>query len=261
MDPFIRGNSVEFGGNTTASAPSACCGRYSQNNGGVESVEYIDGDTRLTHTPVAELKKMFIAQLGHMGWLDSKRLVQQAEPFVSYFTEKNLEYICSQIARVLEHLFPGEKFVVPMNAELAQAVVQIAVDNPGLACAPGHPHARAYLTHLNKQVVETEAKIQHSSFIQKKLYYKYILEADRIKTLPYGEYTRSTKGEVTMSTSDYLLRDPRARHRNSYMEQAEGMRWCDKTLAYERIPHYLMPTTKRLSNTDTPLIPSKSYCF
>lgn len=259
MDPFVRTKG-------RASAATACCGRYTQGEAvATDSINYIDGDTRLVHVSVAEMKQMFIAQLSHMGWIDAKRLVQQAEPYMSYFSEKNIEYITSQIARVLEHLFPGDKFVVPVNNELAQAIVQVAVENPGLACAPGHPHARAYLMYLNKEVVESEAKIQYSSFIQTKLYFKYILEDDRMKTAPYGEYTRSTKGEVTVSTSDYSLSDPRARHRDSYMEQAEGMRWCDKSCAYERIPNYLMPTTKRAAAatvaTEKARLPSKSYCF
>lgn len=192
--------------------------------------EYIAGDTRLVHVSAKTMAEEFVSRLA--GNYNAKLLLM-VPPFAQYFTDTNVEYICSQIAKVLELLFPGERFVVPVNNELADTIISVAIDNLGLT---GDKRA-SILTYLNTEVIKLESRVQFSSFRNKSLYFKYILENDRMKTMPYGLYTRGTKGEVTISTSNYNLNNPWARHQRSYLSSSEGLEWCHETGSYRRRPN------------------------
>lgn len=206
-------------------------------NKDMSGIKYIDGDTRLVHVSAMQMAKQFCDELHGRYQGDA---ILKTSPFCWYFTDSNVEYICSTIAKTLGHLFPGENFVVPANGELADVMVATAISNLGLAGG-----GKDMLAHLNKEVIEHEARVQFSSMRNKLLYHKWILENDRAKTLPYGEYTRSTKGEVTISTTNYSLSHPWANHRRSYMEVSEGMEYCPSKKTYTRIPNYLLPTVPK----------------
>lgn len=210
-------------------------------NSGLIEMEPIAGDTRFVNIRATEMAQQFVNELN--GRYEGT-MILQVPPFNKYFTETNVEYICYQIARVLENLFPGEKFVVPVNAELADTIISTALSNIGLAGG-----GDAELAFMNREVIEYESTVQYSSMRNTLRYFKYILENDRMKTMPYGEYTKATKGEVTVSTSQYALSHPWAKERDSYMLTAEGMTMCPTTNQYMRIPNYLMPTVPRQGQT------------
>lgn len=214
----------------------SCCPQPTSERAGY--VKYISGDTRLEHVSAEAMKTMFRNELA--GIYNATQLLQ-VHPFQEYFTDENVAFICGTIARTLTLLFKGESFVVPANNELALAIVDVATRNLGLASAVPAPGA---LRFMNTEVIKREAEIQYVSMSQKLRYHKQILENDRMKTMPYGEYTRSVRGEVTISTSDYNLSDPRKRFRDSYLQVSEGLEWCPGK-GYVPIPNYLLPTTKK----------------
>jgi hypothetical protein len=151
----------------------------------------------------------------------------------AFFSKENILYITSQISAVLKHM-TQENVHVPFNDELVQTMVDVMSNNIGLTYVPGA------VAIVNRMVVEHEATILYNSLIRKKLWIKYYLTQDRIKVFPYGEMTKETRGESTVSPSGYMLSSPWSRHRAAYLKQTEGIRtFPDGT--HENIPGYLQP--------------------
>jgi hypothetical protein len=168
----------------------------------------IDGDTRLNN-----FDPSYIA-----NWYYSTGLMHQRTPLTdNFFSVENVKYIVDQIEKALFTLTNGQKVRIPINDELAQTMWDAASQNVGLSYYPGA------VAMLNRYVVEHEARVQYYSLLRRKLWIKYFLTQDRKRVQEYGEYTRNTKGEVTISSSGYMLSDPWKRYRNCYLRDTEGL--------------------------------------
>ncbi len=214
-------------------------------------VSYIDGDTRLVTNNASTIAKEFTRQ-GYYNTLKTPL-------FAAFFSPRNIEYIKSQIEKAL-HILTQERVVVPINDEFMQTMIDIAQSNVGLAYAP---MATAL---LNRAVIDAETRVQFSSLRQKKLYERYFLTGDRMRTMPYGEYTRSTRGEVTISNSDYRLSHPISRFRPSYLRATAGLerRNGPDGPGYTPIPNFLLPTvpkpTSKLQRSPTECYMDQMNC-
>ena len=192
-----------------------------------DHVPYIEGDTRLVNISADIMAKEFERQAYY------NKL--KTPLFTSFFSPENVCYLKDQIQKAL-YILTQEQVVIPINNEFIQTMIDIAQWNVGLAYAP------MATPLLNRAVIDHETQVQYSSLIRKKLYNKYYLQNDRMRTMPYGEYTRSTKGEVTISDSDYHLSHPFRRWRSCYLKSTEGLEYCDNEGGYTPIPNFLVPT-------------------
>lgn len=197
-------------------------GRYRDDH-----VSYIEGDTRLVNVSAGNMAKEFERQ----GYLNKLK----TPLFTTFFSPENVRYIKDQIQKAL-FILTQEQVVIPINNEFIQTMIDIAQWNVGLAYAPMSTPL------LNRAVIDHETQVQYSSLIRKKLYNKYFLQNDRMRTMPYGEYTRSTKGEVTISDSDYHLSHPFSKWRQCYLKATEGLEYCASEGGYTQIPNFLVPT-------------------
>ena len=201
-------------------------GRYRDDH-----VSYIEGDTRLVNISAGIMAKEFERQ-GYLNKLNTPL-------FTTFFSPENVRYIKEQIQKAL-FILTQEQVVIPINNEFIQTMIDIAQWNVGLAYAPMSTPL------LNRAVIDNETQVQYSSLIRKKLYTKYFLQNERMRTMPYGEYTRSTKGEVTISDSDYHLSHPFRKWRQCYLKATAGLEYCDSEGGgpggYTPIPNYLVPT-------------------
>jgi hypothetical protein len=201
------------------------------------NVPYIEGDTRLVNISAGTMAHEFERQ----GYLNKLK----TPLFTTFFSPENVRYIKQQIEKAL-YILTQEQVVVPINNEFIQTMIDIAQWNVGLAYAPMSTPL------LNRAVIDHETQVQYSSLIRKKLYNKYFLQNDRMRTMPYGEYTRNTRGEVTISDSDYQLSHPNRRWRSCYLKSTQGLDRCEPedgslsgttaVAGYTPIPNYLLPT-------------------
>lgn len=190
----------------------------------------IDGDTRLVNYSASTIAHEFEKRC-YLNKLKTPL-------FTTYFSPENVRFIKEQIEKAL-YILTQDKVIIPINDEFIQTMIDIAQWNVGLAYAP---MATAL---LNREVINHETQIQYSSLIRRKLYIKYFLQNDRMRTMPYGEYTRNTRGEVTISDSDYRLSHPFRKWRNCYLESTEGLKRRELPggiTGYTPIPNYLLPT-------------------
>lgn len=185
----------------------------------------IDGDIKLKNFSPEYVMEMYL-----------KTSVQHTRNSLTdnFFSHENVHFIIKEIAKVLKKLTNGQNVRIPFNDELVQTMWQVASDNLGLTYVPGA------VALLNRAVIEHEANILYSSLIRRKLWIKYYLKQDRMRVFPYGQLTKDTKGEETVSTSGYMLSNPWARNRNCYLYATEGLR-CDKQGQYQLIDGFLQP--------------------
>lgn len=201
----------------------------------LREVPFIEGDTRLVNVEAGIMANEFQRQ-GYYNQLKTPL-------FTTFFSPENVNYIKDQIEKAL-YILTQEKVIIPINNEFIQTMIDIAQWNVGLAYAP------LSTPLLNRAVIDHETQVQYSSLIRRKLYNKWFLQNDRMRTMPYGEYSRHTKGEVTISESDYNLSHPYRRWRPCYLKSTQGLQQCQKydcethrnVSGYEPIPNYLVPT-------------------
>jgi hypothetical protein len=191
----------------------------------------INGDTKWKNYDPSYAMEMFIKTGGGSERHHRNQLTE------NFFSTDNVLFITQQIAKVLKELTGGQNVNVPFNDELVQTMWEVAKSNIGLTYVPGA------VAILNRAVVEHEANVLYNSLIRRKLWIKYYLKQDRMKVFPYGQLTKQTKGEEIISPSGYMLSNPWARHRNSYLETTEGLR-CDNLGEYQPIPGFLEPKIK-----------------
>lgn len=165
----------------------------------------------------------------------------------NFFSVENVKYIVREIQNALKRL-TGENVRIPINDEFAQTMWDAAAHNVGLSYTPGS------VAVLNRYVVEHETRVQYYSLIRRKLWIKYFVTQDRKRVQEYGEYTRSNRGEVTVSPSGYMLSNPWKRYRDCYLRETEGLVPKDDGIyatgrnslgvegqRYQPVPNFLLP--------------------
>lgn len=131
----------------------------------------------------------------------------------TFFSPTNVQYIIAQIEEAL-HLLTGQRIRIPPNEEFSQTMVDVAKQNPGI------PSTATGVAVLNRAVVEHETRIQYTSLRNRALWKKYYIDQDRMRTMPYGEWTAS---KPTIGLSEYSLSNPWKRHQSSYLRETAGL--------------------------------------
>ena len=137
----------------------------------------------------------------------------------AFLDPENVDYILRAVSANLTKWF-GVPIKSCMSAELATQMIELINSNQGLAYTPSQ------VCVLNDIVIRNEVRVQFYSLRQKALYYKYFINANRLKVFPYPTKPdgRGTK-DVHVETADYMLTNPRKQHRREYLQQVLGI--CD----------------------------------
>lgn len=167
--------------------------------------------------------------LGSIGRYYNKQYTQTPLSDL-FFHPQNIMTLRDHLEKVLSHLVtteatngriePGKIHVhVPINDEFAQTMYNVASTNMGFA------YTGAWgLQQLNQMFVEWEARVQYYSLRAGALYKQYFLDQNRIKVFPYGEPTRVTKGEITISGSGRSLADPKRQQYQNFLKDVMQVR-------------------------------------
>ena len=129
-----------------------------------------------------------------------------------FFAPSNIQYIKDQLEKAI-FLLTKEHLIVPITNEVVDMMYLIASQNPIFA----YWGARG-LRILNEMIIDWETRINYASMRDRKLYYKYYINADRQRVFPYGQPTKVTRGEVTVAPSGYMVSNPWGRQQGTYLK-------------------------------------------
>lgn len=191
--------------------------------------EISGGDTRLVDCDPTAAYEMFLKTgVGTNRHADTPLMR-------AFFSRENVSGILCVLEKALELALKSSNPVrVPFNEEFVQTMWDVARSNVGLT------YTKDALAILNRLVIDHEAEVQYWSFMRRKLWIKYYITQDRMRVFPYGEMTKGTKGERTVSGSGYMLSNPWSRFQKCYLHDAEGIK-CNDDGTYVNIPGYLQP--------------------
>ncbi len=132
---------------------------------------------------------------------------------IAFFAPSNILCIRDAIEKKLGEL-TGECIRIVITDEFAQTLVDLVFRNSVYAYEPyiGVPI-------LNDMAVEHETSVQYMSLRHRKLFYKRIMNGERLRVFPYGIATKVTKGTVKVSPSSYQLGLPWKRRQSEYLKE------------------------------------------
>jgi len=129
-----------------------------------------------------------------------------------FFNAVNMAFLKRRLEEKLSELTGGEPIIVNIDADFILKMTSIVDSNPGSAYS-----GVKGLNFLNKSFLESETSVQYCSLRNRKLFYKYFIDGDRMRVFPYGEGTHVTRGEVTVCPSGYLMSDPRRKQYQQFL--------------------------------------------
>ena len=143
------------------------------------------------------------------AYLAQKPMTPLASAFLS---PENVQYVLKQIASQLSCLTKQEPVAFLPNVDLATDMVQVLLNNQGLA---GNPEA---LHNLNATFINTQAKQQFVSNNIRNRFHKWFIQQDRPRFIDYpGRADADMKHDVCLNTIDRTLKDPRRMYYQQFL--------------------------------------------
>lgn len=133
---------------------------------------------------------------------------------VEFFSNANARFLQAQVQNALTQAI-GTRVIVPLDDRFIQQMQQVV--NLSLRPAPG----ALGLAAMNRTFIQQYIELQYMSIRQGALYDKYFLTQDRMRTMPYGEY--SGDQTVIVSPSQYMMTHPWKKRQASFLNAALSM--------------------------------------
>jgi hypothetical protein len=150
------------------------------------------------------------------------QVYRQPSPLTSeFFSECNMKYLQEQVSKALSALTNQAEVEVLVDDQFKQTMFDVASRNPFLTWS-GSGGVRL----LNEMFIDWHVRGLYIGLRQQRLYDKYFIEGDRIKVMPWGDPTKVTRGEVTISPSGYLLANPWRHNHANFLQQVLGLKCC-----------------------------------
>lgn len=133
---------------------------------------------------------------------------------VAFFDPSNIQCIRNAVEQKLEQL-TGQCIRVVVNEEFLLTLIGVLEGNLAFSYIP-----QQGVPLLNDLAIEHETSVQYMSLRQRQLYYKRIINGERLRVFPYGEQTHvSAKGTVKVSPSSYQLGLPWRRNQSAFLKE------------------------------------------
>lgn len=157
------------------------------------------------------------------------RNLQPNEVQNTFMSRANAQFLQAQVQEALTRA-TGVSVVVPLDDQFVQQMLQIV----NLSLGP--PAGALGLATLNRTFIQQYIELQYMSIRQAALYDKYFLTQDRMRTMPYGEY--SGDQTVIVSPSQYMMTHPWKKRQASFLNAALSLNLTsDKPTASNNPPH------------------------
>lgn len=126
----------------------------------------------------------------------------------AFMTEGNARFLQAQVEGALCAAL-GEAVRVPLDERFVQQMQQVV--NNSLRPAPGV----LGLAAMNRTFINQYIELQYYSIRHQKLFKKYFIDQDRMRTMPYGQYVGDDA--VVVSPSQYMMSHPWKARQASYL--------------------------------------------
>ena len=125
-------------------------------------------------------------------------------------TPQNVGHVVEQVEQKLSYAMQQPVYL-PIDDQVVHTFTDLLIHNSGLT----------YNTNAVDEINEAAiGRILHERYYglrQRKLYYRYFINQDRIRTFPWGEPTKVVRGEVDIMKDGYMLSHPWKSQQASYL--------------------------------------------
>ena len=149
----------------------------------------------------------------------------------------------------------GHPFMIPLSdGDFAQAMAQMANENSKLGFEERN------LDILTYQFIDSQTADYYTGWRQWQRYNSWILEQNRMKTMPYGEYSPAQKS-VVVDTATYMLSSPWRHAHNEWALNTTGCvaeGGCRRSADQPFFNHYDSPPA--YPNQPSPIADTTGIC-